>query len=131
MDSDVGEGAAGEGVAEGCLSDECRGGDGGRVDDVCVGLVNRRETEAVAVDVPAAASGGGESREGGGWRSEKDGRGGCSSRILRRALTVCFAGHPSEEDEEDSSMGGIIGGFGVRERERRDSDSPHAAPVRA
>lgn len=35
------------------LSAECRGGLGGRVDDVCLALVNNRDTLAVAVDASA------------------------------------------------------------------------------
>ena len=126
----TGEGGGfGDGGTERCLSEEWRGGEGGRVDDVCVGLVNRRETEAVAVEVEASARGAEEISKGGGWTCENaggGGGGGCSSRILRSALTVCLAGQPSEEDE-DSSMGGVMqrrgvtGTLGVRERERRDS----------
>ena len=35
-----------------CFMDDCRGGDGGLVDDEWVGFVKRRDTDAVAVDVP-------------------------------------------------------------------------------
>lgn len=101
------------------LSAECLGGDGGRVDEVCVGLVKRRETDAVAVDVSASAMGGGDKGKKAGCRRGSGCLGGgCSSRILRSALMVCLAGQPSEEDE-DSSMGGVMhrcgewGGLGV------------------
>ena len=35
---------------------DCRGGEGGRVEEECVPLVNRREMDAVAVEVPASAT---------------------------------------------------------------------------
>ena len=38
---------------------DCRGGDGGRVEEECVPLVKRREIDAVAVEVPASATGAG------------------------------------------------------------------------
>ena len=38
---------------------DCRGGEGGRVEEECVPLVKRREMEAVAVDVLASATGAG------------------------------------------------------------------------
>ena len=39
--------------------DDCRGGDGGLVDDEWIALVNKREMDAVAVDVPDSGTGGG------------------------------------------------------------------------
>ena len=42
-------------AGEGCFSAECRGGDGDRVEEECFDFVNRRETEAVVVEVPASA----------------------------------------------------------------------------
>lgn len=50
----------GVGGADDLFKDECLGGDGGRVDEWCVDLVRRRDTEAVAVDVPEDATGIGE-----------------------------------------------------------------------
>jgi len=47
---------------------DCRGGEGGRVEDECVPLVNRREIDAVAVEVPASATGGGVRGKKGGAR---------------------------------------------------------------
>ena len=38
---------------------DCRGGEGGRVEEECVPLVSRREIDAVAVEVPASATGAG------------------------------------------------------------------------
>lgn len=86
---------------------ETRGGDGGRVDEECLDFVKSRETDAVAVDVPASATGAGVR----GRKTGRRGRGGsggvgCSFRILRRHCTVSFAGHPSDE-LEDSSSGGV------------------------
>lgn len=49
----------GVGGAEDRFNDECLGGDGGRVEEWCVALVKRRDTDAVAVDVPDDATGGG------------------------------------------------------------------------
>jgi len=81
MLKDVGEGDKKECVAEGvggalppatlpfaelfvelfleCFIADNLGGDGARVDEECVPLVKRREMEAVAVDVPASATGAG------------------------------------------------------------------------
>lgn len=57
----------GVGGAERCLSTDCRGGDGGRVDDECRAFVNIREMDAVAVEVPATgATDGGERNAGRG-----------------------------------------------------------------
>jgi len=47
---------------------DCRGGEGGRVEEECVPLVRRRETEAVAVEVPASAVGAGLRGKKGGAR---------------------------------------------------------------
>ena len=47
---------------------DCRGGEGGRVEDECVPLVNRREIDAVAVDVPDSATGAGVRGKKGGAR---------------------------------------------------------------
>ena len=47
---------------------DCRGGEGGRVEEECVPLVNRREIDAVAVEVPASATGGGVRGKKGGAR---------------------------------------------------------------
>jgi len=41
-----------------CFMADCRGGEGGRVEEECVPLVNRREMDAVAVEIPASATGG-------------------------------------------------------------------------
>src|ERR1700722_15630908 len=81
----------GDGGADGCFIADDLGGGGGRVDDVCVALVYRREMEAVAVEVLEDGRGGGErGRKAGGRRrsgflpADVEGMGGCSSRILRR-----------------------------------------------
>jgi len=42
-----------------CLSDECRGGSGARVEDVWMPFVKRRERDAVAVEVPDEGPGAG------------------------------------------------------------------------
>jgi len=42
-----------------CFIADCLGGDGARVEDECVPLVKSRDIEAVAVDVPASATGAG------------------------------------------------------------------------
>lgn len=50
----------GDGVTAGdCFIAECLGGEGGRVDEECWPLVKRRETDAVAVEVPSSATGAG------------------------------------------------------------------------
>jgi len=68
----VGEGEGrGEELDEGCFNDECRGGDGGRVEEVCVGFLKRRETDAVAVEVLASAVGAGVRSGGGGRRCKR------------------------------------------------------------
>lgn len=86
------------GVKEERFIADCRGGDGARVDDECVPLVNNRETEAVAVDVLVAGVGAGvrgmkfgalicgppSSVLGGGTT-------GCSSKIFRKLCIVSFA----------------------------------------
>ena len=92
---------------------DCRGGDGGRVEDECVPFVKSRETDAVAVDVPACATGGAVRGRNAGGRSacpgvSFGGRAGWSSSILRKLCTVSFATQPSD-DEDDSSTGGVIG----------------------
>jgi len=51
-----------------CFMAECRGGVGGRVEEECVPLVKRREMDAVAVDVPASATGAGLRGKKGGAR---------------------------------------------------------------
>jgi hypothetical protein len=59
-----------EGVEEGGdrFMADCRGGEGGRVEEECVPLVNRREIDAVAVEVPASATGAGVRGKKGGAR---------------------------------------------------------------
>ena len=47
---------------------DCRGGEGGRVEEECVPFVNRREIDAVAVEVPASATGAGVRGKKGGAR---------------------------------------------------------------
>lgn len=47
---------------------DCRGGEGGRVEEECVPLVKRREMDAVAVEVPASATGAGVRGKKGGAR---------------------------------------------------------------
>lgn len=47
---------------------DCRGGEGGRVEEECVPFVNRREIDAVAVEVPASATGAGVRGRKGGAR---------------------------------------------------------------
>jgi len=103
------------------FSADCRGGEGARVDDECVPFVYSREIEAVAVDVPASATGTGvRGRNTGGRRccpcgifvldvepNVAEGKG-WSSMIFRKLCTVRLARHPSEE-EEDSSTGGVMG----------------------
>jgi hypothetical protein len=106
-------------------------------------FVNKREIDAVALDVPACGAGGGETGIKTGaftlhvfpWASSdtvgRAGRG-CSSKILRRVSTVRFAIRLSldededepEDDDDDSSIGDVIGRWkrgdlGVR----RDDDS--------
>lgn len=49
----------GVGGAEDRFIDECLGGEGGRVEEWWVDLVRRRDTDAVAVDVPDDATGAG------------------------------------------------------------------------
>jgi len=106
---------------EGRFSADCRGGEGARVDDECVPFVYSLEIEAVAVDVPASATGTGvRGRNTGGRRccpcaifvldiEPSVGAGnGWSSLIFRKLCTVRLARHPSEE-EEDSSAGGVMG----------------------
>lgn len=125
-----GEGEEGSGVL--IFNDECLGGEGGLVELECIDLVNNLETLAVAVDVEASANGGGVISVGGGWILENEGGGGCLSKILCSAETVCLALHPpSDEEEEDSSIGGVMrrrggvaGGFGVLDRERRSPPPP-------
>jgi len=51
-----------------CFMADCRGGEGGRVEEECVPLVNRREIDAVAVEVPASATGAGVRGRKGGAR---------------------------------------------------------------
>jgi hypothetical protein len=93
MLEEEGEGDRKVGVAGAELrfNEECLGGDGARVEEWCVGFVRSLDIEAVAVDVPDEAAGGGErGRKAGGFnRSGVAGFsasliGGCSSRILRR-----------------------------------------------
>lgn len=120
--------------------DECLGGDGGRVDDECLPLVNKRETEAVAVDVPDVGSTTGGIRKEGRGRVcilgvADAGRGGCFSRIWRRHSNVrstCRVSDVEESEEADnSSIGGVIvlitndGEFprsGVRDLDLRDGE---------
>ena len=108
-----------------CFIAECGGGEGGRVDEECLTFVKSRETDAVAVDVLAWATGAGvRGRKAGGRMRRGSGGGGCSSRIFRRLWMVRFVGQLSEED--DSSVGGVIERgrvviicLGVCEREER------------
>lgn len=96
------------------------------MDEECLAFVKSRETDAVAVDVLASATGAGvRGRKAGARRRGGSGGGGCSSRILRRLWIVRFVRSPSEED--DSSVGGVIERgrvvmicLGVCEREERD-----------
>ena len=133
----VGEVAVGVEGAEGRFIDECRGGEGARVDEWWVALVKRRDTEAVAVDVANDAIGGGvRGKKAGGFnRCGTAGStvlgGGWSSRILRRHSMVRYAWGWSDDDDDEhdpdsSSMGGVIGRgavggdasrVGVRERD--------------
>lgn len=84
------------------LRADCRGGEGGRVEVVCLAFVKSRETEAVAFEVPKIGGllGGLSSLCGG--RGEGRGRGAldvsgeeadevirCLSRIWRSECTVC------------------------------------------
>jgi len=89
----------GVGGAEDRFIDECLGGDGGRVEEWWVDFVRRRDTDAVAVDVPDDAIGGGvRGKKAGGFnRFGTTGStvalssvvgGGWSSRILRRHFMV-------------------------------------------
>ena len=140
MLEDEGEGVLIVGVAGAELrfSEECLGGDGGRVEEWCVGFVRSRDIEAVAVDVPNDATGGGERGRNVG-RFKRSGVavflaspfGVCSSRILRRHCTERYGRGRSDDDEEgvaeSSSIGGVIGRgatagewtrWGVIERER-------------
>lgn len=122
--------SAGVPFGDGCFIADCLGGDWGRVDEECFPLVKRRDMDAVAVEVPASATGAGVRGRKAGGRGRSGGVGGVgggwSSRILRRLTTVSFARHPSDE-EEDSSVGGVIGRwgsvgmicFGVWERDER------------
>lgn len=71
------------------LSAECRGGLGGRVDDVCLALVNNRDTLAVAVEASATGATGGGFRKAGVAASfcfclSCAAGGGWLSRMLRR-----------------------------------------------
>lgn len=54
----LGDGA-GVGGSERTFREECVGGEGGRVEDECLPFVKRRDTEAVAVDVPEIGAGAG------------------------------------------------------------------------
>lgn len=47
---------------------DCSGGEGGRVEEECLPLVKRREMDAVAVEVPASATGAGLRGKNGGAR---------------------------------------------------------------
>ena len=95
------------------------------MEEECLAFVKSRETDAVAVEVPAWATGTGvRGRKAGGRRRGGSGGGGCSSRIFRRLWMVCFVGQLSEED--DSSVGGVMERgrvvmicFGVCERGER------------
>lgn len=104
-----------------------RGGSGGRVEDECVPFVKSREMEAVAVDVPACATGGAVRGRNAGGRSacpgvSFGGRAGWSSSILRKLCTVRFATQPSD-DEDDSSTGGVIGRMSKGDTPDRDGSA--------
>lgn len=88
---------------------DCRGGEGGRVEDEWRLFVKRRETEAVAVEVPCVgAERGGDSSEG---RTGDFGRiTGCFSRIVRRDSRVrstCISEEEESEEAESSSITGM------------------------
>ena len=108
-----------------CLSEECLGGDGARVDVECEPLVYRRDILVVRDDVPITGS-------TGGVRGLKEGVlprererpfpltsediGGCSSSILRSDSTVRKGWVLSSEGEESdcegsSSIGVMLGGM--------------------
>lgn len=106
----------GVGGADRFFSAECRGGEGGRVEDECRALVNRRETDAVAVEVPRmGATVGGASRLGRtGDRCCIDGGRGCFSRIVRRDSSVRSTCIVSEDDESDDAESSSMDGMGIK-----------------
>lgn len=108
------------------------------MEDECRAFVNRREIEAVALEVPdIGATVGGERKAGRGGRllplaEELSTGGGCLSRMLRNDSSVrstCIVSDDDESDEpESSSMGGVIWRgwcagevvrIGVSDRERK------------
>jgi hypothetical protein len=108
-------GEVGVGVPAGGVErfiEECLGGDGGRVEDEWVGFVNRRDTEAVAVDVPNDGKDVEGKRAGGRRGRGFFGGAGCSSRIFRRLSIVRKpSGRASDEDDGEggsSSMQEVI-----------------------
>lgn len=100
------------------FKDEWRGGEGGRVEEECLLLVNKRETEAVAVDVPDMGSTKGGVKNAGLGRARElevadAALGGCFSRIWRsdsRVRSTWRVPDVEESEEVDnSSMGGVMG----------------------
>lgn len=110
-----GVGTSGVPATDRRFMDDCLGGERGRVDEECVALVNSREMEAVAVDVPEDGTGGETNRPGGlrscATRAAVEDLGGralsaiadCSLRIFRRDWMVCLAHGLSGDEEGDSS----------------------------
>lgn len=103
------------------------------MDEECIALVNNLDIDAVVLDVPATGTAGVTGKNTGAlsgrrpWavlalRAVSD-LAACSSRILRRLMTVCFAIRLSDDEDEpaDSSVGGVMGrtrsgDLGVRPR---------------